>query len=67
MVKLESENIYLATLERKDCEKLWNDFEYDFDKLTEPLNIGHSIEKAGDWFDEIKKEQGERIYKIRYF
>lgn len=67
MVKLEGENIYLATLERKDCEKLWNDFEYDFDKLTEPLNIGHSIEKAGDWFDEIQKEQGKESIRLGIF
>ena len=50
---LHAKDIYLATLERKDCKILWKDFEYDFDHPAEELIIGHSEEKAEDWFEEI--------------
>ena len=46
MLKLCSNNIYLATLEKEHCRQIWDDFEYDFKTLTEPLNIGHSSSKA---------------------
>jgi len=67
MMKLKGENIYLAMLERKDCKTLWNDFEYDFDNPTEEFNIGHSDEKADDWFDEIQKLQGSRNVRLGIF
>lgn len=57
MLRLIGKDIYLATLERLDCKKLWNDFEYDFMNPSESLNIGHSDEKANSWFDDIHKEQ----------
>ena len=63
-MKLQGKNIYLALLERKDCKKLWNDFEYDFEHPTEEFNIGHSDEKADDWFDEIQKLQGSRNVRL---
>ena len=63
-MKLQGEKIYLAMLERKDCKTLWNDFEYDFDNPTEEFNIGHSDEKADDWFDEIQKLQGSRNVRL---
>ena len=49
-MKLEGNRIYLAVLEKDDCRKIWDDFEYDFQSITEPLNIGHSITKADNWF-----------------
>lgn len=67
MMKLQGENIYLAMLERKDCKTLWNDFEYDFDNPTEEFNIGHSDEKADDWFDDIQKLQGSRNVRLGIF
>jgi len=67
MMKLQGEKIYLAMLERKDCKTLWNDFEYDFDNPTEEFNIGHSDEKADDWFDEIQKLQGSRNVRLGIF
>jgi len=48
MLKLQGEKVYLATLEKEDCQKLWNDFEYDNENLTKPLNIDHSPTKADD-------------------
>ena len=67
MVKLNGKNVYLATLERKDCKKLWDDFEYDFEVMTEPLNIGHSIEKADKWFDEIQDVQMNKHIRLGVF
>jgi RimJ/RimL family protein N-acetyltransferase len=67
MVKLNGKNVYLATLERKDCKKLWDDFEYDFEAMTEPLNIGHSIEKADKWFDEIQDVQMNKHIRLGVF
>ncbi|MCL2065746.1 MAG: DUF2220 domain-containing protein, partial [Candidatus Cloacimonetes bacterium] len=35
---------YLGTLEKEHCKKLWDEFEYDFNNISEQLNIGHSRE-----------------------
>ena len=67
MLKLQGKQVYLAVLEREDCKKLWNDFEYDFDNPVEPFNIGHSIEKAEGWFDEIQKLQGDKNVRLGIF
>ena len=67
MVKLQGEKIYLAVLERTDCKKLYEDFEYDFDNPTEPLNIGSSIEKSDKWNDEIQKLQGKENIRVGIF
>jgi len=67
MLKLKGKNIYLATLEKEHCKKLWDDFEYDFDMLTEPLNIGHSSNKAEIWFDEIQRDQGKKHIRLGIF
>jgi len=48
MIKLQGENIYLAVLERQDCKKLYEDFEYDFENPAEPLYIGQSLEKSDE-------------------
>lgn len=54
-------------LTREDCKTLWNEFEYDFDNPTEELNLGHSDEKADDWFTEIQKLQGNRNIRLGIF
>jgi len=54
-------------MERIDCKKVWEDFEYDFSNCAEPLNIGHSIEKADKWFDEIQKAQGNTDIRLGIF
>lgn len=66
-MRLQGEDIYLALLEREDCRTLWNDFEYDFDNPTEEFHIGHSDEKAMDWFEEIQKLQGNRNVRLGIF
>ena len=67
MLNLEGRNIYLSTLEREHCQKLWSDFEYDFTTKTERLNVGHSAEKADQWFDEIQKMQGNQNVRLGIF
>lgn len=67
MVKLLGKRIYLAALEKDHCRTIWEDFEYDFELRTEPLNIGHSISKADFWFDEIQKEQGHKHIRLGIF
>lgn len=63
-MKLQEKDIYLATLSREDCRTLWNDYEYDFKNPAEELMLGHSDEKACDWFDEIQKLQGNRHIRL---
>ena len=67
MLKLQGESIYLAALERKDCKKLYEDFEYDFDNPTEPLYIGQSMEQSDEWFEEIQKLQGKENVRLGIF
>jgi RimJ/RimL family protein N-acetyltransferase len=67
MVKLHGERIYLGTLEKEHCKILWDEFEYDFTNKTEQLNIGQSIEKADEWFEQIKKEQGNTHIRLGIF
>nr|WP_307992862.1 GNAT family protein [uncultured Niameybacter sp.] len=64
---LKGKDIYLGTLERKDCKTLWNDFEYDFNNPSEELNMGHSEEKADEWFDDIQKQQGNLNVRLGIF
>ncbi len=66
-MKLQEKDIYLTTLSRENCRTIWNDSEYDFDNPTEEFNIGHSDEKANDWFDEIQKLQGNRHVRLGIF
>lgn len=67
MLKLRGKNIYLAVLEREHCKKIWDDFEYDYDAMTEPLNIGHANSKADLWFDEIQHDQGNKHIRLGVF
>ncbi len=66
-MKLFGKSIYLTCLEREDCKILWRAFEYDFGRVTEPLNIGHSIEKSDQWYDEIQKDQGDKQVRLGIF
>jgi len=67
MLALRGNRIYLATLEKEHCRKLWDDFEYDEHAITEPLNIGYSREKADTWFDEIQRDQGNKHIRLGIF
>jgi RimJ/RimL family protein N-acetyltransferase len=67
MVKLEGNRIYLGTLEREHCKKLYEEFEYDFSNKTEQLQIGNSIEKSDEWFEQIMKEQGKSHVRLGIF
>ena len=67
MLKLQGKLLYLAAMEREDCKKVYEDFEYDFDNPTEPLYIGYSVEKSNEWFDEIQKLQGNTHIRLGIF
>jgi len=67
MIKLQGERIYLAVLERADCRKLYEDFEYDFANPTESLHIGQSLEKSDEWFEDIQKLQGKENIRLGIF
>lgn len=67
MVKLCGENIYLTSLEKDHCRRLLDDYQYDFNLITEPLNIGHANFKADIWFDEIQKDQGNKHIRLGIF
>lgn len=67
MLKLNGTNIYLAVLEKEHCRTLWDDFEYDFDAMTEPLHMGYSIIKADEWFEEIQRDQGKKHIRLGVF
>ena len=66
-MRLHGNDIYLDILEREDCRRLWQDTEYDFANPTEDLNLGHSIEKADQWFEEIQKLQGWQNIRLGIF
>ena len=55
MIKLHGKDIYLAALERKDCKKICEDNEYDFDNPVETTLFGWSVENSDEWFDEIQR------------
>ena len=67
MLKLQAKDIYLTTLERADCKRIWQDYEYDFDHPSELLNLGHSAEKADVWFDEMQRDQGSKMVRLGIF
>ena len=67
MLKLIGKTVYLSVLEREDCRKLWSDFEYNFAQRTEPLRVGHSVEGAESWFDEIQKNQNDTFLRLGIF
>lgn len=67
MLRLCGERIYLSVLEKEHCKSLWDDFEYDYETMTEPLNIGHDNSKAYEWFEEIQKYQGNKHIRLGIF
>lgn len=67
MNRLIGRDVYLATLERADCRRLWEMDAYDFDHPAEEPNLGHSAEKADAWFDEIQKLQGRQHVRLGIF
>ena len=67
MVKLHGEMVILATLERVDCRKIWEETEYDFENLTEPFIVGRASENADAWFEEIQRLQGNTHIRLGIF
>jgi len=54
-------------LEKEHCRQLFENFEYDKDNITEPLNIGYSIMKSDDWFEDIQNKQGKTNIRLGIF
>jgi RimJ/RimL family protein N-acetyltransferase len=70
MVKLQGKRIFLKVLERADCRKLYEDYEYDFNNEVEPLipsEIGMSVEKSDEWDEEIQKLMGTTNVRLGIF
>jgi len=67
MVKLQGEKVYLTTLEREHCKKIWEDTEYNFDQPTEQFIVGQSSYNADAWFEEIQKAQGKQHIRLGIF
>ena len=61
MLKLQGKRIYLAALEREHCRKLYEDWEYDFEHMPEPLNMGNPLDSSDEWYDEMQRLKGEHI------
>ncbi|MCL2106850.1 MAG: GNAT family N-acetyltransferase [Oscillospiraceae bacterium] len=61
MLKLQGERIYLAALEREHCRKLYEDEEYDFGHVADPLYIGASLESSDEWYSDIQKRNGDNV------
>lgn len=66
-MKIYGKDIYLDTLEREDCRKIWSDLEYDFANPGEEFIVGLSVEKADAWFDEIQSLQGKTHVRLGIF
>ena len=63
MIELRGERIVLRALEREHCRELWQRYEPVRPVATEPLNVGLSVERADQWFEEIQAKQGqEQVY-----
>ena len=67
ILRLEGRDIFLYTMEREDCPVIWQNYEYDFEQLSEPLNLGYSVEKADTWFDDIQRDRGHRHVRLGIF
>ena len=63
MIELRGEKVVLRTLERKDCRRLWEEYEPEGPLPSEALTPGLSVEGADKWFEEMQAKQGkEQVY-----
>jgi RimJ/RimL family protein N-acetyltransferase len=63
MIELRGERVVLRALEREHCRELWQHHEPVSPVPTEPLNVGLSLERADQWFEEMQAKQGqEHVY-----
>ena len=66
-MKLSGKNIYLDTLSREDCRKLYEDNEFDESCPAEKLVLGVAAERADEWYEEIQKFQGVQNVRLGIF
>jgi RimJ/RimL family protein N-acetyltransferase len=63
MIELRGDRVVLRALEREHCRQLWQLHEPVRPVPTEPLNVGLSVERADQWFEEMQAKQGqEHVY-----
>jgi len=55
MIKLHGKDVYLVALERKDCKKICEENEYDFENPVEATLFGWSVENSDEWYEEIQR------------
>lgn len=67
MLRLQGEKVFLSTLEREDCRKLWEDTEADLANPTDYFIVGSSIEKADEWYGDIQSKQGKTHIRLGIF
>lgn len=67
MLKLQGKDLYLATLEREDCRSLYREREFDSTSLVEDVQLGHSIEGADAWFEEMQRLQMNTHLRLGIF
>ena len=66
-VRLPGKSIYLDTLEREHCRKLWDAYEPELPLPSQRLNLGASREGADKWFDDIQAKQGKQQLYLGIF
>lgn len=66
-MKLLGNSVYLDTLKREDCRKLYKDYEFDESCPAEIPVLGVSVECADDWYEEIQKLQGNTNIRVGIF
>ena len=66
-MKLLGKSIYLDTLKREDCRKIYEDYEFDETCPAEVLIPGVAVERADDWYEEIQKLQGNTNIRLGIF
>ena len=66
-MRLQGENIYLDTLNREDCRKLYENYEFDESCPAEIPIPGVATERADVWYEEIQKLQGKENIRLGIF
>ena len=66
-MRLEGEHIYLDTLSREDCRKLYEEYEFDLSCPAEFPAVGIAAEQSLLWYDEIQKLQGKQNIRLGIF
>lgn len=61
MNRLQGRTIYLDFMEKDEFKEQWCAFEYDMDLKTDVPEIGRTMDRAGERFDDLAKLQGKTL------